>query len=65
MREVIRLLEQDGWCLARTRASHRQYQHGAKPGLVTVLPIIGAELIGAVLAMVVARAFYPRVMSEP
>jgi predicted RNA binding protein YcfA (HicA-like mRNA interferase family) len=36
VREVIRLLEADGWYLARTRGSHRQYKHPTKPGLVTV-----------------------------
>lgn len=34
--EVIRMIEADGWVLARTRGSHRQYQHPAKPGTVTV-----------------------------
>ena len=33
---VLRLLEDDGWRLARTRGSHRQYKHPSKPGLVTV-----------------------------
>lgn len=36
VRELIRLLEADGWYLARTRGSHRQYKHPTKPGLVTV-----------------------------
>lgn len=36
VREVIRLLEADGWYLKRQRGSHRQYQHAVKPGLVTV-----------------------------
>ncbi len=34
--ELIRLLEQDGWQLVRTRGSHRQFRHPTKPGLVTV-----------------------------
>jgi predicted RNA binding protein YcfA (HicA-like mRNA interferase family) len=34
--ELIRLLEDDGWRLARTRGSHRQYKHTTKPGPVTV-----------------------------
>jgi predicted RNA binding protein YcfA (HicA-like mRNA interferase family) len=34
--EVVRLLERDGWRVARTRGSHRQFKHPAKPGLVTV-----------------------------
>ena len=36
MREVVKLLEADGWYLARTRGSHRQYKHPAKAGTVTV-----------------------------
>jgi predicted RNA binding protein YcfA (HicA-like mRNA interferase family) len=35
-REVIKLIEQDGWRLARTAGSHRQYTHSVKPGTVTV-----------------------------
>jgi predicted RNA binding protein YcfA (HicA-like mRNA interferase family) len=34
--ELIRLLEDDGWRLARTRGSHRQYKHASKSGTVTV-----------------------------
>jgi len=34
--ELIRLLEDDGWRLVRTRGSHRQYKHPKKPGTVTV-----------------------------
>ena len=33
---VLELLAQDGWYLARTRGSHRQYRHPSKPGTVTV-----------------------------
>lgn len=36
VRDVIKLLEDDGWYLARTRGSHHQYRHGIKPGLVTI-----------------------------
>jgi predicted RNA binding protein YcfA (HicA-like mRNA interferase family) len=36
VRDVIKLLEQDGWFLDRTRGSHRQYKHAEKPGLVTL-----------------------------
>ncbi|MFA5892128.1 MAG: type II toxin-antitoxin system HicA family toxin [Actinomycetota bacterium] len=34
--ELIQLIERDGWYLARTRGSHRQFKHPAKPGLVTI-----------------------------
>jgi predicted RNA binding protein YcfA (HicA-like mRNA interferase family) len=36
VREVVRLLEEDGWYLARTKGSHRQYKHPTKAGTVTV-----------------------------
>ena len=36
VREVIKRLEEDGWRLARTKGSHRQYHHPTRPGTVTV-----------------------------
>jgi predicted RNA binding protein YcfA (HicA-like mRNA interferase family) len=36
VRDVIKRPEQDGWRLARTKNSHRQYHHPAKSGTVTV-----------------------------
>ena len=36
IRDLLRLLRDDGWVLARTRGSHEQYRHPTKPGLVTV-----------------------------
>jgi predicted RNA binding protein YcfA (HicA-like mRNA interferase family) len=35
-RDVIEMIERDGWKLARTKGSHRQYRHPEKPGTVTV-----------------------------
>ena len=35
-KEVIRMLEADGWILTRTRGSHRQFTHPDKPNTVTV-----------------------------
>ncbi len=36
VREVIRLVEADGWAMSRQRGSHRQYKHPTKPGLMTI-----------------------------
>ena len=36
VKEIIKLLEQDGWYLARTKGSHRQFKHPEKAGAVTV-----------------------------
>jgi predicted RNase H-like HicB family nuclease/predicted RNA binding protein YcfA (HicA-like mRNA interferase family) len=38
VRDLLRLVEGDGWYLVHTRGSHRQYKHPSKPGLVTVRP---------------------------
>jgi len=35
-REVIQILEQDGWQLVRVSGSHHQFKHPVKPGKVTV-----------------------------
>ena len=37
VRDAIRMVEQDGWSLVRTRGSHRHFRHPHKPGTVTVL----------------------------
>ena len=36
VRDVIKLIEQDGWRLVAQRGSHRQYKHPTKKGRVTV-----------------------------
>jgi predicted RNA binding protein YcfA (HicA-like mRNA interferase family) len=36
VRDVIQLIEKNGWRLDRQRGSHRQYVHTTKPGTVTV-----------------------------
>jgi len=36
VKDVIRLLEDDGWYLARTRGSHHQFKHSTKSSTVTV-----------------------------
>lgn len=33
---MLKLLDDDGWELNRTRGSHRQLRHPTKPGTVTV-----------------------------
>jgi predicted RNA binding protein YcfA (HicA-like mRNA interferase family) len=36
VRDVVRLLLDDGWYLARIRGSHHRYEHPTKTGRVTV-----------------------------
>lgn len=44
VREAIRLLVADGWYLARTRGSHRQYKHPEKSGTVTIAGRMSKDL---------------------
>lgn len=35
-KEVIKMLEEDGWTIVRTRGSHKQFKHPKKKGTVTI-----------------------------
>lgn len=35
-RDLIKLLQSDGWHLQRSRGSHHQFMHPTKPGTITV-----------------------------
>jgi predicted RNA binding protein YcfA (HicA-like mRNA interferase family) len=56
VRDVIKLLEEDGWYVARTRGSHRQYKHERKPGLVTVAGKPSDDLAAGTLNSVLKQA---------
>ena len=56
VRDVIRMLEQDGWVLVRTRGSHGQYKHAVKLGLVTVAGKPGDDLAPGTLNSVMKQA---------
>lgn len=43
VREMIRLIEEDGWALAQVTGGHRQYKHPTKPGRVTVPGKLGRD----------------------
>jgi predicted RNA binding protein YcfA (HicA-like mRNA interferase family) len=36
VREIIKIIENDGWILHRTKGSHRQFKHPTKKGTVTI-----------------------------
>ena len=35
-KEMIDLIEKDGWFLVRQKGSHKHYRHPEKPGTVTI-----------------------------
>jgi predicted RNA binding protein YcfA (HicA-like mRNA interferase family) len=36
VRDIVKLVERDGWQHVRTTGSHRHYRHPEKPGTVTI-----------------------------
>lgn len=50
VREVISIITADGWYLARTNGSHRQFRHAQKPGTVTVAGKLSTDVpVGTLL----------------
>ena len=56
VRDVLRMIETDGWFLVRTRGSHRQYKHSDKPGLVTVPGHLADDLAPGTLNNILNQA---------
>ncbi len=56
VRDAIKLIEDDDWSLARTRGSHRQYNHPDKPGLVTIAGKPGDDLAPGTLGSILKQA---------
>jgi predicted RNA binding protein YcfA (HicA-like mRNA interferase family) len=56
VREVLRLLQDDGWVLVATRGSHRQFKHPVKPGRVTVAGKLGDDLPPGTLNSILKQA---------
>ena len=56
IRDIIKMIEGDGWFLVRTKGSHRQYKHSKKPGLVTIAGHPGDDLAPGTLNSVLKQA---------
>lgn len=56
VREVIKLIEKDGWRLVVAEGSHRQYKHPTKPGRVTVAGHLREDVHPKTLKSVLAQA---------
>jgi len=44
IREIIKIIEKDGWYKVAQKGSHKQYKHPVKPGRVTVAGKPGDEI---------------------
>ena len=56
VRDVIKMIEKNGWYLTRIRGSHRQYKHSAMSGLVTIAGKPGDDLAPGTFNSVLKQA---------
>ena len=56
VRDVIRLLRDDGWFQVSQKGSHRQFTHPAKPGKVTVPGKMADDLPTGTLKSILRQA---------
>lgn len=56
VRDVLKLLNDDGWYLVATQGSHRQFKHPTKPGRVTVPGKPGDDLATGTLNSIMRQA---------
>ena len=56
IREVLKMIEQDGWFQVRTKGSHRQFHHPTKRGTVTVAGRPGKDLHPKTLNSILRQA---------
>lgn len=56
VREVIKIIEKDGWYQVRARGSHKQFKHDIKEGLVTVAGNANDDLAPGTLNSILKQA---------
>jgi len=56
VRELIEVLERDGWRQVAQRGSHRQYPHPSKPGRVTVAGKSNQDVAPGTLGSILRQA---------
>ena len=56
VREIVKMIEDDGWYLVATRGSHRQYKHPSKSGRVTLAGNLNHEVAPGTLNSILKQA---------
>lgn len=56
VRELVNLIEEDGWKQVRQKGSHRQYRHPVKSGTVTISGNSGIDVPPGTLNSVLKQA---------
>jgi predicted RNA binding protein YcfA (HicA-like mRNA interferase family) len=56
VRDVLEMLQSDGWIQVAMRGSHRQFKHPSKPGRVTVAGKPGDDLAPGTLNSILKQS---------
>ena len=56
VRDIIKVIEADGWYIIDTKGSHRQYKHPLKKGRVTIAGHLGDDLAQGTLNSILKQA---------
>lgn len=56
VKEVIKLIQKDGWYLVAQEGSHRQYKHSTKPGRVTIAGKLSDDLASGTYNSILKQA---------
>jgi len=56
VKDVIKMIEQDGWFMVRRKGSHRQYRHSYKKGLVTIAGHLNDDIAKGTLNSIFKQA---------
>ena len=56
VKEMIEIIEYDGWFLDRFRGSHRQFKHPTKKGTVTIAGKLSTEMPKGTIISVLKQA---------
>lgn len=56
VRDVLKLIRDDGWYLVTTRGSHRQFKHPTKSGRVTIAGAPSDDLAPKTLNSILVQA---------
>jgi predicted RNA binding protein YcfA (HicA-like mRNA interferase family) len=56
VKEIIKIIEQDGWFMVRSKGSHRQFKHNNKDGIVTIAGNLNDDLAKGTLNSILKQA---------
>lgn len=56
VKEIIKIIEKDGWYVVAIRGSHRQYKHSTKKGRVTIAGKLNHDIAPGTLNSIIKQA---------